>query len=141
MSTDKPRITRRLCESGILPQPSLHGDCPEVSTVDATLDGVPVSLCQECHAHFAPILDAVVIGPRSYRIVSSNFAVEATIRAGKHAKGIALIMAAAGCKADPGVSYAVLGGRDKDPIVTYIADPEDGDARATVRKRKRAAHK
>lgn len=62
MNPSEPRITRRLCESGILPQPALHGDCREVSTVDTHLDGVPVSLCAECHAYFATILDAPVPG-------------------------------------------------------------------------------
>lgn len=56
MST--PRITRRLCEAGIIPGQPLHGDCPRVSTTDAILDGIPISLCASCALEHAATLDA-----------------------------------------------------------------------------------
>lgn len=51
------RIERRSCESGILPDQGLHGDCPSVSEMDGHVGGVSISLCTECHGRFASMLD------------------------------------------------------------------------------------
>jgi hypothetical protein len=116
---------------------AFYGDKPDLDD-EATLVAVPPPAMSPAPVKPPPQ------GPRSYRIVSENGAVDAVVAAGKGAKAIARSMGAAGATADPGVPYRVLLGYgepdpvwEPEPLIVYLAEPGE-DAYGTPRKRRRS---